>query len=58
MATTTENISDNMGSFSVADSARGLIPAWLRAAWDQVGDDMDSYPNISSYNACRDPTCE
>ena len=50
MATTTENISAKMGSFSVADSDRGLIPAWLRAAWDQVGDDMDSYPSVTSYD--------
>ena len=50
MATTTENISAKMGLFSVADSDRGLIPAWLRSAWDQVGDDMDDETEVTSYH--------
>ena len=50
MATITKNISNQMGAFSVADSARGLIPAWLRSGWDQVGSDMDSYANVTSYH--------
>lgn len=50
MATTTQNISAEMGAFSIADADRNLIPAWLRTSWDQVGDDMDSYANVTSYD--------